>query len=367
MSIPIRTPNHTDHDLSVFHILISVMNSTYQPNEDANGSVEEDILYQSDASFGAKLDNSKSRTITINHKINSNSSSQNTNTNTNNKKANNNERSNHIRYQNSVNKSSVKHRVDNIGGTDAVAANSKLENSESGRSNADKIVANKFDDDDHKTNVNVNPIDSNLYDDNADDVNGDDDDDDDDGDDDAAAAAATDDDINYDGDKISASESIVIKLGSKSTNSMKKGANTKPKSSAWTPTTKMSSTTKASTVAATSTMAPIIMNSFNDDYYSKDDMSVYDDVNNNRLNLRNANGHVNAYEQRNIYVANELSDGTSNANDSVKSYIHIEVYKGNLDDLTTDLRTITTTAATTPTAPPSTTKATVKPDVTSEP
>lgn len=70
----------------------------------------------------------------------------------------------------------------------------------------------------------------------------------------------------------------------------------------------------------------------NENYYSKDDMSVYDDVNNNRLNLRssNTNGRLNAYEERNIYVANNvLSD---NANDSVKSYIHIEVYKGNLDN-----------------------------------
>lgn len=65
-------------------------------------------------------------------------------------------------------------------------------------------------------------------------------------------------------------------------------------------------------------------------------MSVYDDVNNNRLNLRssnnnnNNNGRSNAYEERNIYVANNvLSDG--NTNDSIKSYIHIEVYKGNLD------------------------------------
>lgn len=110
------------------------------------------------------------------------------------------------------------------------------------------------------------------------------------------------------------------------------------------------------------------MNRFNDDYYSKDDMSVYDDVNNNRLNLRNANGHVNAYEQRNIYVANELSDGAmSNTNDSVKSYIHIEVYKGNLDDLTT-LRTIPTTTTSTTTPKSSTTTAAIsKQDSTTEP
>lgn len=69
----------------------------------------------------------------------------------------------------------------------------------------------------------------------------------------------------------------------------------------------------------------------NENYYSKDDMSVYDDVNNNRLNLRsNNNARSNVYEERNLYVANNmLSDNA--VNDSVKSYIHIEVYKGNLD------------------------------------
>lgn len=82
----------------------------------------------------------------------------------------------------------------------------------------------------------------------------------------------------------------------------------------------------------------------NENYYLKDDMSVYDDVNNNRLNLRrssssNSNSmiHSNAYEERNIYVSNNvLSDNVNNGNDSAKSeqksYIHIEVYKGNLDN-----------------------------------
>lgn len=330
---------------SLFYFSFPVINSTYQPNEDANGSVEQDILYQSDASFGAKLDNSKSHTSTAANNTNSNSS-LNTNKITK-KKTNNSENSNHIRYQNSVNKSSVKHRVNNSGSSGN--GNRKLENSESGRSNGDKAVANKINDNDHKTNVNPIDLDldSHLYVD--DDVVNDRSD--------AGDANGDDDDINYDGDKISASESIVIKLGSKSANVMTKKMNIKPKSSAAT----------ASTVA-TSTVSSI-MNSFNDDYYSKDDMSVYDDVNNNRLNLRNANGHVNAYEQRNIYVANELSDGAANANESVKSYIHIEVYKGNLDDLTT-LRTTTvpaTTATTTTTTTASPTTVPPKPDATSEP
>lgn len=70
-------------------------------------------------------------------------------------------------------------------------------------------------------------------------------------------------------------------------------------------------------------------------------MSIYDDVNNNRLNLHSNNAHV---EERNIYVTNNgLSDGgaggngASNAksNGTAKSYIHIEVFKGNLDALST--------------------------------
>lgn len=351
---PLPNRNPILISISLFSHFFPVINSTYQPNEDANGSVEQDILYQSDASFGAKLDNSKSHNSTVTNKTNSNSS-PNTNKNTK-KKTNNSENSNHIRLRNSVNKSSVKHRVNNSGsdGVGSAISNRKLENSESSRSNGDKTVANNIDDNDHKTNVNPIDLDSdsNLYVDDDDDVVKDNSD--------AGNANGDDDDINYDGDKISASESIVIKLGSKSANVMTKKTNTKPKSSGPTP----------PTAAPTSTVSSI-MNSFNDDYYSKDDMSVYDDVNNNRLNLRNANGHVNAYEQRNIYVANELSDGAANANDSAKSYIHIEVYKGNLDDLTT-LRTTTvaaTTAAstttTTTTASPTTTPP--KPDATSEP
>lgn len=75
-----------------------------------------------------------------------------------------------------------------------------------------------------------------------------------------------------------------------------------------------------------------------ENYYPNDDLSVYNDVNNNRLNLRrssNSNTMVrpNAYEERNIYVSNNaLSDNANGSNDSTKSYIHIEVYKGNLDN-----------------------------------
>lgn len=263
-----------------------------------------------------------------------------------------------------MNKSSVKNSVEwSRGSADA----SELESSESGRSTVgDKIRANQIDDadddddDDRKTNVNPKDldVDSNVYED-VDDVNvdGDASDGDDNGNDD--------DDINYDGDKISASESIVIKLGSKSSNGKTKGTNAKPPKSV---AAVQPSTTTTTTTTTASAVTASNVNSFNDDYYSKDDMSVYDDVNNNRLNLRNANGHVNAYEQRNIYVANELSDGaTANANESVKSYIHIEVYKGNLDDLTTRRTTkpppttTTTTTSTSTMASPTTVTAASEP------
>lgn len=89
----------------------------------------------------------------------------------------------------------------------------------------------------------------------------------------------------------------------------------------------------------------------NENYYSKDDMSVYDDVNNNRLNLHtNNNGDSNAYEERNIYVANNILTDR-NANDSLKTYIHIEVYKGNLDGKST-VKTATAAKATATTPKP---------------
>lgn len=334
----------------------AVINSTYQPNEDANGSAEEDILYRSDASFGAKLDTSEPHSNHINSNVNKTNSNNSLNTNKSNKKKTNNENSNHNRYQNAVNKSSVKNRLNNSGGSSGGihAVNSELETNERSRSNGDEVIASKIDDDDdHKTNVNSNDLDADS------DLHADDDDVNDDADD--ANGNDDNDDVNYDGDKISASESIVIKLGASKAASVV-STNLKPK-----PKTPLPSS-RATTTAAPAVTSSMV-NNFNDDYYSKDDMSVYDDVNNNRLNLRNANGHVNAYEQRNIYVANELSDGVSNTNDSVKSYIHIEVYKGNLDDLTT-LRTTMAATATTTTmtaAASSTTMATAKLNATFEP
>lgn len=173
-----------------------------------------------------------------------------------------------------------------------------------------------------------------------------------------------DDDLDYNGSSSSGSDSIVIKIGSKDESSRKLVDNTdasKPSP----PLTASSSSSSSDAVSPTE--RPIVVDSAtlaepnivggtssnvsastansnynynNENYYSKDDMSVYDDVNNNRLNLRsngnnnNNNGRSNAYEQRNIYVANNvLSDGT--ANESIKSYIHIEVYKGNLDEAMT--------------------------------
>lgn len=169
----------------------------------------------------------------------------------------------------------------------------------------------------------------------------------------------TDDDgdyLDYNGSNSSGSDSIVIKIGSKEESSRKLVDNTdmsKPSSpSPTTPSASASATDRPIVIDSTTLVEPNIgtssntsastatsnYNYNNENYYSKDDMSVYDDVNNNRLNLRssssNNNGRSNAYEERNIYVANNvLSD--SNANDPIKSYIHIEVYKGNLDGTVT--------------------------------
>lgn len=156
------------------------------------------------------------------------------------------------------------------------------------------------------------------------------------------------DDLDYNGSSSNGSDSIVIKIGSKDASTRKLGDNldaNKPSVAAAQTTQRpiaIESTTTAPNIGhanASSSTATSNYNYNNENYYSKDDMSVYDDVNNNRLNLRssssssnnnNINGRSSAYEERNIYVANNvLSD--SNASDSVKSYIHIEVYKGNLD------------------------------------
>lgn len=138
-------------------------------------------------------------------------------------------------------------------------------------------------------------------------------------------------DLDYNGSNSSGSDSIVIKIGSKNASSRKQTDNpdTNKPSTSERPISIDLTTTKpggSNTLPSTATY-----NYNGENYYSKDDMSVYDDVNNNRLNLRsNNNGRSNAYEERNIYVANNVL-GDSNVNDSVKSYIHIEVYKGNLD------------------------------------
>lgn len=153
------------------------------------------------------------------------------------------------------------------------------------------------------------------------------------------------DDLDYNGSNSNGSDSIVIKIDMKDASTRKLDDNLDMKK----PPTTVTSTTERpisidsttiqpniGTTNASSSTATSNYNYNNENYYSKDDMSVYDDVNNNRLNLRssNNNGRLNAYEERNIYVANNvLSD--SNASDSVKSYIHIEVYKGNLDGAVT--------------------------------
>lgn len=51
-----------------------------------------------------------------------------------------------------------------------------------------------------------------------------------------------------------------------------------------------------------------------DEFYSKEDMSVYDDVNNNKLNIKN------------IHYTNSISDSSSDQSDTVKSYIQIQEY-----------------------------------------
>lgn len=94
----------------------------------------------------------------------------------------------------------------------------------------------------------------------------------------------------------------------------------------------------AAAAAATVSSKTLNYNYNNENPYSKDDMSAHDDINsnNNRLNLRhssNITSRSNAFEERNIYVSNNgLSDNANSGNDSVKSYIHIEVYKGNLEN-----------------------------------
>lgn len=162
-----------------------------------------------------------------------------------------------------------------------------------------------------------------------------------------------DDTMDYNGNKNVASESIVIKIDSNdkitATSSLKNDnkfyedtvteriivdTSIRPTSIQ----RKQSSSTGAPTTPPSPiTTQPIPNYNYNNEYYyAKDDMSIYDDVNNNRLNLHSSSGHINAFEERNIYMTNNvLSDAKSKTNDSSKSYIHIEVYKGNLDALPT--------------------------------
>lgn len=68
--------------------------------------------------------------------------------------------------------------------------------------------------------------------------------------------------------------------------------------------------------------------------------NIDDETTNNNKSpkaLDHNNKRIKAYEQRNLYVTNNgLSDGIAgDSSSSIKSYIHIEVYKGNLDDLAT--------------------------------
>lgn len=306
-------------------IFFSVINSTYQPN-DPNGSTEEDILYQNDASFSAKLVNLLSHRYILNNSVNTKNNNSKNTIHNNNSNNNINSRYNNTMHQNS----SKNNRINN---NDKLEMNKyftsqtigeSISNRNKGRSISDKQSGNK----------NEFEIDSNQYD--EDDDN---------------------DDIDYNGNNISGSESIVIKIGDKNAttteiifnsdvSAIHKLVATNERNITNDTNTDNGEnnveygTTNTPIITSTSTIAAPAnyMNNFNNDYYSKDDMSIYDDVNNNRLNLRNSNGHVNAYEQRNIYVGNELNENVANANDTVKSYIHIEVYKGNLDDLTTKIK-----------------------------
>lgn len=157
------------------------------------------------------------------------------------------------------------------------------------------------------------------------------------------------DDLDYNGSSSSGSDSIVIKIASTNADSPKSIVDREA-----------ATTTSSATTITTTTMAPApdsaITNesmfnvaaaassktqnyNYNDEHYHfKDDASTLNDVNSNRPNLRRSsnNNNVirsNAYEERNIYVSNNgLSDNANGGNDSTKSYIHIEVYKGNLDN-----------------------------------
>lgn len=86
---------------------------------------------------------------------------------------------------------------------------------------------------------------------------------------------------------------------------------------------------KTSTTPITTTITTIQ----NDEYYSKEDMSVYDDVNNNKLNLKRI--------YKNIY-------NSDNSADTTKSYIQIQEYvtSKSLPEISTKLTEATASVVT---------------------
>lgn len=399
-------------DATVSFFLLTVINSTYQPNDISSGT-EEDVLYQSDASFSAKLDNSYTHN-NLNNVNNNNNKKKSTNSifNGNNGQPQSSSSVNKVingsnkrsRYQTSSNSSGNNNNNSKI----TVKYKSKVEASNSATrtvSSTSISSQNTVHIDDKKTldfydkNIdatkngdlyvdeqNVNDASETFGDDNGGGIgainNGDTSDAADENEDDDE----DDEDLDYNGNKSSASESIVIKIGSEDkgatgtiesnrtdsifkmspatilrTDTSTSGMGEKLPSlddalnvDAARAKSRVGTTTAAEIIniapASVTTPAPLVAfandNYNNENYFSKDDMSVYDDVNNNRLNLRNSNARPNAYEERNFFVANNaLTDMAANASDTAKSYIHIEVYKGNLDDLSTTKPKIVTAAS----------------------
>ncbi|XP_055323998.1 uncharacterized protein LOC129578841 [Sitodiplosis mosellana] len=351
-----------------------VINSTYQSN-DLSGT-EEDVLYQSDASFSAKLDNSyshnnkQSYNKSVSNGDKSQSSSSVNNLNRNSKSSRYNKSNNVKNVSNKQLNAKPLNKVETSKGVTKQTTGSGISTGDGGTNqNILQIDDDKKNVDFYNTIIDWNQnIDTNQHPDTESTSDNDNNDYSYNGNN--AASDDTDedeDDLDYNGSSSSGSDSIVIKIGSKDESSRKLVDNTdagKPSPpmtaspSAALPSTVRSIVIDSMTLVEPNTVGTSInasastansnYNYNNENYYSKDDMSVYDDVNNNRLNLRssstststtinnnnNNNGRSNAYEERNIYVANNvLSDGT--ANESVKSYIHIEVYKGNLDGTVT--------------------------------
>lgn len=139
----------------------------------------------------------------------------------------------------------------------------------------------------------------------------------------------------YNGDKRTASESIVIKIGSNGKTASQPIYGNIDTKNPINDLTTTASPSRYNIVDNNNNGLPTISAKLNnnENRYSRAE-SIFDGTNTNQSNLHSYNKRMKAYEQRNIYVANNaLSDSTRN--DSFKSYIHIEVYKGNLDDLST--------------------------------